>query len=541
VLSAFMLTIYGALLLLSLYIAWRYWKAETQHVRKIVRKTRSTISRLYLMYKLTLILMKKPFTAVVVLIIVVSILISAFSAGSSVGVSLIRGTFEDSGKPGDILIELDNPSTIDCSALVKVIENLTSTPLHNESCLFFMRITLESPAKLNISKEPIYVIIGSPSKYNRELFGKGLLNEVGYIHASSLGEYVTLYLPDGTVRTFYATAINETLLQNAKILDSLPLLPIQGYIGSKPIVTPPKYVLITSRTYLSTILDVGMNVATDIQITDLNFEPEKGDVAFLYTTLKRILPVRAVWVMTSEGVLVASKSQIPTKESVITALVASLLATIMAASLFTTVIPYIRKMSEKLSYEGFPPWASRMIMFFYSTTLTWAPSAVVLPTITIVLGSVAAFNSLITSVLVWVTLTAYVYRAVRPSSLMTDIYTPPTTRYEIMIKGLSLQELTELVRRLITTNEFFTVEELESRVGKGEALIHARLNYVESWGSGLDINISAAESEGITSVSISINFWGIEEFSESITRNMIALALSRIAGGIRSWESVQLK
>ncbi|RLG89014.1 MAG: hypothetical protein DRO18_00195, partial [Thermoprotei archaeon] len=80
----------------------------------------------------------------------------------------------------------------------------------------------------------------------------------------------------------------------------------------------------------------------------------------------------------------------------------------------------------------------------------------------------------------------------------------------------------------------FDVEEIESKRYRNEVIIHSRLNFRESWGSGMDLNIILSTHDDVVKVYISTYPWGIEEISESMLNTMIALAISKIVGAIKS-------
>lgn len=162
-----------------------------------------------------------------------------------------------------------------------------------------------------------------------------------------------------------------------------------------------------------------------------------------------------------------------------------------------------------------------------------------IPTLTFIYlryGGLPTFNSFITLSITWLSSLIYMNTSLKPRSLTkTDVYVPVTRRYDLILSdGVELSKLESVIEHSLRTNEFFTIEELESQHYVGEVVIHARLMYNEVWGSGLDLNIVLTRDEGGVKIHISSYVWGIEEVSESIMNTMLSLAISRIVGAIRS-------
>ena len=533
-LSTYMILVYLALLFFSIYMSVKYGRIELGHIRKATVRLRSTITRLVLMYRIISLIMKKPFTAVIVIIILLSLLISSYSATSSTAVTEIPLSEDEcvGCYPSTVLIELSEPSQVSCRTIGDDLLNVSNEV--GAGCRTYLRLTLPEPLITNISKEPIYVLIGIESDFAQQELGVSL--EEGFIYAGSTGEGPTLIeitLPNGTKVLSSIIYVEARKLMNASIVDAIPLLPIQAYLGSKPIVPPIKYVLVGLTDDVAGLVGLGRGWATDILLITYT---GVTDAAEIFEVLSQEYAISKVWVIRPGIAYVASDTQVPTTSSVTVALVSSFMAVVLSTSLFTSVIPYIKDLYRKLSYEGFPPWAMTVVLSMYVSFTVWGVGLPSLAFSYIELGSVSAFNTLVTCVVVWVSLLVYVGLGTKPASLMTDVYTPPTARYVVVTKLTNLKEIVGLVREIIRTNEFFTVEEIESRVGGAEALVHARLSYNESWGSGVDMSIIVSREGDSTFISINTNVWGIEEISENVTRNMIALAISRIVGGVKSWE-----
>ncbi|MGC8975432.1 MAG: hypothetical protein ACP5KB_04460, partial [Thermoprotei archaeon] len=137
----------------------------------------------------------------------------------------------------------------------------------------------------------------------------------------------------------------------------------------------------------------------------------------------------------------------------------------------------------------------------------------------------------------WLASTSYIVLRIRPEKLVTEAYIPPTPRYVLMSSITDVEKIVERIIELIKTNEFFTVEEIDWRIDGNEAFIHAKMNYVDSWGSGIDLTIFINANSERSYINISSAIFGVEEVSESMSTSINALAISRIVGGVRAWEA----
>jgi len=63
------------------------------------------------------------------------------------------------------------------------------------------------------------------------------------------------------------------------------------------------------------------------------------------------------------------------------------------------------------------------------------------------------------------------------------------------------------------------------------------MNYVDSWGSGIDLTIFVSVNGEKSYVNISSVVFGVEEISESMSKSINALAISKIVGGVIAWEA----
>ncbi len=522
--------IYLLLLIFSVVLAIKYVRLEMQHQRRSILRIRTAVPRLVLMYKFMYILAKKPFTLLIISIVALSLLISGFSATPT---SYIKEVNNIGGPTNTTvaLISFTQPVNLTCGQLLSRLD--IGSRYGNASCVTYLRMTLEEPFRINISKSAIYVVIGVPESLFRRIGG----DDVFGIYAGTPWEGVKvldLELPTGEVKTVRVRLVNEDFVNSLKIYGTLPLAPIESYIGYKPVTPPPKYILISSLSRLQKELGLG-NIITDILVTIPRSLPPKAFIREL-TTQTAKLPVKDIWVFSNGKTYVSSRVEVPTPSSIITASIAAGLAVLLSVSLFTSAIPYLKDIYMRMILQGLPPWAMSIVLLTYITGIVVVLSVTISVASYLYLGSISTLNILIASIIIWISLIVYANSAMKPPTLKSDVYIPPTDRYTLVSEILDIDTVAELIITSIKGNEFFTLEGLERTKIDGDVLIHARLGYNESWGSGIDLSIVVSPEEASSIISITSNIWSVEEISEAITRNMIALTLSRIVGVIKSWE-----
>ncbi|MCD6323957.1 MAG: hypothetical protein J7L55_02470 [Desulfurococcales archaeon] len=524
----FMLVVYVALLSFAAFLAMKYGKIEVLHQRKHALNVRSAMTRIYLMGKLSALILRKPFTGIILLTIGLSALIAAFSASSTSSVTDVTKTFGGGGNGNAFFVEFSNPSQVNTSQIC------SSLHLSEDSCIAIplLRVSLSEPLKTNVSKSPLYVLVGVEDKYYGLLTGQMLPlysapphEGVAYVEIMGLGVHDVVE----------AKLVNESCVRALRIYRGIPLLPIEGFIGSKPVLPPPKYVFIAPLSQVSKLLGGAAGV-TDLLVLVEGGIPDLHVLLNVYEDLSKEYSVKDLWVFSDGQVLILSSAQIPTPSSVVASLIAASIAVLLSTSLFSAAMPYLRSIYWRLILEGFPPWAMNVVMLFYVSVVVWSIGVSVVAGSLRFLGSASAFNALIMSAVVWVSLVVYSSRIFKLPSLRNDVYIPPTERYTLLTPIKDIKRVKNLVEDSLRGNEFFTMQGLESAEVGEEVVIHARLSYKESWGSGLDVSAVLTPEEDATLITITAITWGIEEVSEAVTRNMLGLALSRIAGVIKSWE-----
>ncbi len=92
-------------------------------------------------------------------------------------------------------------------------------------------------------------------------------------------------------------------------------------------------------------------------------------------------------------------------------------------------------------------------------------------TVYICLGSVSTLNGLVAVLLTWLAMSAYIIKEVKVPSLKSDVYITPTEKHTVVTSISDIRLLAGLIHSSLRGNEFFKVEDIESKVGLNETLI----------------------------------------------------------------------
>jgi len=525
----YFLVVSVAIALALAYVAIRYTIVETERSREFKVKVKARLSRFVGMYRISILLFSKPFTYVIIATLVLAVTIAGFSSSAeSSYVELKDPTL--TSKTREIYVKFNKPVTADiCSRIKQYIGSF------NE-CLRFYRITLETPYKLLSINKNIYCLISSDKR-----FLSSLLNVDFHEDAYAYADLNTATMRDTLIYDDRRTQINLVYVDPVKlsatyITYKVPLIPIQAFIGTEPVTIPTRYVLITTIENLMKLFETHEELVTDVLIRGV--DSDQLNVLDFYEGLSADYDVFEVRLVEYGRVVIVSNTKIPSLKSVVVALITSATASLITLSVFSSAIPYVRDLRDKISYLGFPPWAISIVLTNYTATSMFFPGVITLIYVYLIYGGTAAFNSLLTLVVVWLASTIYVNLKARPESLASESYIPPTTRYTVIIKCEDISRLVDAIVHLIKSNEFFDVEEVEYKIDSNkEAVIHAKMLYVDSWGSGVDLTVFINVEEGFAHININTSVFGVEEISESMSLSINSLVISKIVGGVKVWES----
>jgi len=529
---------YAAVASVFVYLAVKYVEAEAFHFpEKETGKKSSSISRLTFLGKVTWVVIKNPLTLIIITTVILTSLVSGYAATSCAGYAVFN-LRKGYGSGQAVLLEFSHVvSKVAAEKSLNIIAKRLNEP--GARLTWYARHVLSRPIKLKCGGRvhTIYVLLGVSADEIKKLFNtsaREITGELFYAGISPKAKVnATLIMGNGKTIAMIIKGIPSSVIAGAEIMPGVPLLPIQSYIGTKPVTPPPKYVLIGEISVVNSVIDMPRNAVTDVLITG---GTEPYSLHTLTQLVAREASISRIWFLNGSKLYVISTVQVPTTESMLVALLSSATATVLCLAVASALLPSLKNLYLRLSIQGMPPWSASIINTAYTMLVALIPGIIVVIYTYRYLGGVSAFNSLVSVAITWVLMLTYVSLKSKPPKLRTDVYSPPSQRYTIFLKRRRITEVVEEILASLKGNEFFELLEFESQVRGGEAVIHARLAYVESWGIGADMNVLISSTEEGIYVNISSVIWGIEEVSEVIMNNVLALLLSRIVGRLRSWE-----
>ncbi len=519
------------------YLAVKYVKIESPHPpEKETGRKSSSVSRLTFLGKTTWVVIKNSLTLIIIITVILTSLISGYAASSRT--SYVAFNVESGHKSIQaVFIEFSHvvPKNVAERSIYSFTRGLNGS---GTRLTWYARYVLDSPIKLRCggSTYVIYVLLGLSTDELKRLLNISIQRnayELLYAGISPTNEVNATVIAAGG-KTFNVTVkgIPSSALARAEIIPGVPLLPVQSYIGTKPVTPPPKYVLVGDIDTVNSLINAPGDTVTDVLVVS-------GIGSFslhMFTQLVENADVSRVWFLDGRKLYVISAVQIPTTGSMVVALLSSATATVLCLAVASALLPSLKNLYLRLSIQGMPPWGASIINAVYTMLVALVPGIAVVLYSYHYLGGVSAFNSLISTVITWALMFTYLSLKSKPPKLRTDVYSPPSQRYVIFLRRREIAEVIQEISRSLQGNEFFELLEFESRIQGNEAVIHARLAYIESWGVGADMSILATNADEGTYVNISCMIWGIEEVSEAIMNNVLALLLSRVVGRLKSWE-----
>lgn len=510
------------------YAALKYVKAESGMIREFKVVIKARLARVVGIYKLSLLILRKSFTYLIILATVFSIITSGLNTRYENNLVVVRDPSLTNASH-TMFVRFSKPVNVEIC--LTLLSNLSL----ESRCTYFYRVVLDQPYRLERSKKLIYVVIGVEDTILEDLGLDGKLPELSFGYSEVLGEPAKDFILVNDERIEITLIhVDSNLLRSYTIFYKTPLIPIQGYVGTEPITIPPQHVLISTHDNVMRLLKIKKPLITDLVVTNLSKPP---DTAKAFEFLEARYPVAEVAVAGGGYVTYVSETRVPTPDSLISAILSSVTASIIIISVFSSVMPYLTELRSKISFMGFQPWAMTIIVVGYTLTSIMFPGLITLAYVFVSMGGASTLNSVVTLVTSWLASTTYIILRIKPEKLVTEAYMPPTPRYVLMSSITDIRKLVELIVELIKTNEFFTIEEVEWRVDGDEAFIHAKMNYVDSWGSGIDLTIFINVTSERSYININSVMFGVEEVSESMSRSINALAISRIVGGVKAWEA----
>lgn len=312
-LTALMIATYTALLAVALaYLIKSLRGLSQQRVYEVTEFRRDIISRVLLMYKVVRTVLKSPTLLIAFAMLSVSMLLTA--SATQYGLVL---TSRDVGHTNFYGIYIRVSEPIPLSNLTEYVSvvggNYTA----------YIRYVLSNPLPLQLGNAlvNVYAVVGVPSGYvlpNNLVIDDGVLvigdyNITKPINVNLMGRELQLH------------PVGRDVVEGVKVFYNTPLLPVEAYLGSKPITIPPERVLIGSINVISAlILKSGEALVTDLVI-DVEEVGAEGinvgllaDIASKYSATVLVLRDNVLEVLSGVG--------LPTADSILSALLSALIA-----------------------------------------------------------------------------------------------------------------------------------------------------------------------------------------------------------------------
>lgn len=304
---------------------------------------------------------------------------------------------------------------------------------------------------------------------------------------------------------------------------ALPVMPIEAFIGNKPVFPPLTSVIVTSLDDASRLLGYEETVANVVLIR--GYVPPSA----MRESLGKL--VSEVWVVTGDGALVLTSESVSSLKEVVLAAFLSIAVAVVVSSATRSMTPRVEEVANKLLISGFPSWGGTII-YYVVVVLCSIIAIVAYSGIAVVAGLPASVGHLILIGAFVSTSLAYTPRTrgfAGPGGVEAD-------SFAVKIDGCAVDELLDDVISAIKRTEFFVIEELTIKRGIDKVFVRSKSIFSETWGIGVDIEVLISSvGEASCRVEVRASDWSIEEISASLTKSVRSLALSRIKSVIGLW------
>ncbi len=318
--------------------------------------------------------------------------------------------------------------------------------------------------------------------------------------------------------------VDEDELRRYLYADSaLPVLPIEAFIGNRPVFPPLTSVIVASLKDASRLLGYEEPVANVVLIRD-HVPP-----SYVRKLLGNL--VSEVWAVSEKGTIIMTSEPVSSLKEVMLAVFLSIAMAVVVSSAARSMTPRVEEVANKLMISGFPSWGGAII--YYVVVMLCSIIAIT------VYSGVAIIIGLSTSVGHLILVGAFV--------LTTLAHIPRTTSFvgadrakedylSARIDGCVINAFLEYMIAAIKRTEFFIVEELTIKRDDDKAFVRSKSIFSETWGIGVDIEVLISSVDKASCrVEVWANDWSIEEISASLTKSVRSLALSRIRSVIELW------
>ncbi len=520
-----MMLIYVIVFIITITGLIKILKSPLHEVKEEVVEFREDItSNIIIIYKVLSDFMKSPILLTSLLILSTSLLLSAISAQSSLSVMSM-----DVGRTGTYAIYIGFK---DLTPLDEFSQLLNISEFRDVK--FYIRYILSSKLELLVSDEvvSIYALVGVPVNYT--LDGVVVSDDVLVIGG---GKYVNTTLRVGN-NSYMITSVNPKVVEDSRIFYEIPLLPVQAYLGTKPITVPADKVLITTTSNVIKLLHLDKYSVTDVVI-GLKDGLGSYDVEVFRGLLEGYRPT--IMVLKDNILEVLSSYGLPTKESLLSSLISALISSIVLSVTFIALQPKVRSVYDRLSILGFHSWSFTTLLTMFVAVVFLVLGVIMLVIINHLLGIYSTINSAITFITSYITIIIFINKKVFNLSTTEAVSVPTSTKFNLIVRGVDVCHTLEYISNLLRSDEFFELRDLDVKCDRG-GFLHASCRFKGVWGIGLDLDLFVTRHGGDNlELSFNISMWSIEELSEKQLESILRLLNSKLLGGIRVWTLSQVQ
>jgi len=519
-LEVVMMVIYVVVFIITITGLLKILKSPLHEVKEEVVEFRKDItSNIVIIYKVLSEFLRSPILLISLLILSTSLLLSAISAQSSLSV-----ISRDVGSTNTYAIYIGFKDLIPLDEFKQLLNISEFTDVR-----FYIRYILSSRLELLIDDEvvSIYALVGVPKNYTLD---DVVVSDDVLVIGSIKYVNTTLYIGSNP---YIITSVNPKIIEDLRIFYEIPLLPIQAYLGTKPITIPAGKVLITTTSSIVNLLRLDKYSVTDVVIV-LRDGLESYDVEVFRELIESYRPT--IMVLRDNILEVLSGYGLPTKESLLSSLISALISSIVLSVTFIALQPKVRSVYDRLSILGFYSWP-------FTTSLTMLVAVVLLVlgvTMLVIINQLfdiySTINSAITFILSYITTIVFINKKVFNLSTTEAVLTPTSTKFNLIVKGVDVCYILEYISNLLRNDEFFELRDLDVKCDYNGGFLHTSCRFKGVWGIGLDLDMFVSRYGGDSlELSFNISTWSIEELSEKQLESILRLYTSKLLGGIRVW------
>lgn len=518
--------VYTAVLIFALYHLIRAFRSSHHEIREEVVEFRKDISsRVVVTCKVITGFIRSPLLSLALLMLSACMVLSAISAQYGLAVSS-----RNVGETGiyAVYVGFKEP------APVHEVRGYLSWFKEVD---FYIRYVLRHRLDLNLNGEilTIYALVGIPySKSEYFLRGLHLRDDVLVVGYSK--PYVK------TLNIFHTNysliSLDPRIIEDATIFYNIPLLPVEAYLGVKPVTVPPDKALITTIPTACKLTN-----SSELFVTDLIINLNKADLEVVNLSVLNELVSKyngIAMVLRNNVLEILSSYGLPTTESLISAMVSAIISSIILSVTFIALRSRVYLIYSKLSSVGLQPWNFTMILTIFTAAVISVVGILMTVVVSQVLGMYSALNSFITFVVSAIATVLFINKRVFNVSTVETVPTPISTKFNLIIKDSNVCRVLKHISELLRGEEFFELKDLDVKCEVFEGFLHASCRFKGSWGIGVDLDIFAGRygNEGVE-LSFNIFVWSIEELSERQLESILRLFESKILGGITVWKLAQ--